>query len=271
MMRIDFRDRYKKELYHFGVSVKDGSPGRGSGRYPLGSGDKPFQGFKSFFKKDTLYVKVRKQGSSKYTDVDGYYERLGDLKKKRFKRSNYDERSYGNREEVGIRDCLIVNGNGNYSKEGRNNNCVYCTVAIAMRAKGYDVIARSTDYGLSIDEEFINTYFPGATMYTMPSSLESSKENEEQIKNIIESFIEQQENGSYGMVTLLWSDGASGHAMFYKIENGNMILYDGQNASKSDISLYINSKGVDITSFKFIRLDNVEPSEDIVDFVVSRK
>lgn len=31
------------ELYHYGVSVKDGSPGRGSGRYPYGSGDRPFQ------------------------------------------------------------------------------------------------------------------------------------------------------------------------------------------------------------------------------------
>ena len=32
------RQRY---LAHYGVSVKDGAPGRGSGRYPLGSGEKP--------------------------------------------------------------------------------------------------------------------------------------------------------------------------------------------------------------------------------------
>lgn len=31
------------ELYHFGVGAEDGAPGRGSGRYPLGSGDKPHQ------------------------------------------------------------------------------------------------------------------------------------------------------------------------------------------------------------------------------------
>lgn len=30
-------------LYHEGVSVSDGAPGRGSGRYPLGSGKRPFQ------------------------------------------------------------------------------------------------------------------------------------------------------------------------------------------------------------------------------------
>lgn len=28
-------------LIHYGVSVRDGSPGRGSGRYPLGSGKDP--------------------------------------------------------------------------------------------------------------------------------------------------------------------------------------------------------------------------------------
>lgn len=29
------------ELYHYGVSKMDGAPGRGSGRYPLGSGEEP--------------------------------------------------------------------------------------------------------------------------------------------------------------------------------------------------------------------------------------
>ena len=28
-------------IAHYGVSVKDGAPGRGSGRYPLGSGERP--------------------------------------------------------------------------------------------------------------------------------------------------------------------------------------------------------------------------------------
>lgn len=30
-------------IEHTGVSKRDGAPGRGSGRYPLGSGDRPFQ------------------------------------------------------------------------------------------------------------------------------------------------------------------------------------------------------------------------------------
>lgn len=35
--------RYGAELWHEGVSRRDGAPGPGSGRYPLGSGKRPFQ------------------------------------------------------------------------------------------------------------------------------------------------------------------------------------------------------------------------------------
>lgn len=43
------------ELYHWGRSKVDGAPGRGSGRYPLGSGDRPYQG------KPKLFNKFRKK------------------------------------------------------------------------------------------------------------------------------------------------------------------------------------------------------------------
>lgn len=40
------------DLYHEGVSILDGAPGRGSGRYPLGSGDKPNQhGYHNFLER----------------------------------------------------------------------------------------------------------------------------------------------------------------------------------------------------------------------------
>ena len=37
------------EFQHYGVSARDGAPGRGSGRYPLGSGDHPFQSLDTGF------------------------------------------------------------------------------------------------------------------------------------------------------------------------------------------------------------------------------
>lgn len=52
MIRPDFREIKHSELYHFGVSKKNGAPGPGSGRYPLGSGDRPFQSEETLDKKN---------------------------------------------------------------------------------------------------------------------------------------------------------------------------------------------------------------------------
>lgn len=49
MIRPDFRETKHSELYHYGVSKRNGAPGPGSGRYPLGSGSEPFQGIESDF------------------------------------------------------------------------------------------------------------------------------------------------------------------------------------------------------------------------------
>ena len=46
-------------LIHYGRSKEDGAPGRGSGRYPLGSGDEPYQRLKTF--QDTV-KDMRKNG-----------------------------------------------------------------------------------------------------------------------------------------------------------------------------------------------------------------
>ena len=46
-------------LAHVGVSVLDGAPGPGSGRYPYGSGDRPYQNFRDFKNRQR---ELRKQG-----------------------------------------------------------------------------------------------------------------------------------------------------------------------------------------------------------------
>lgn len=254
------------EIYHYGIK-------RRSGRYPWGSGERPYQGkvfsfskFKTNLKK--LYNKpTGNYGTDKYIDVDGPYEKKSDLKRKS---SNPDENRYANRTELET-DCSMVNKKGDTSKDGRSMNCVNCCFAMVMRSKGYDVIARSTDYGIIDTNEFVEQYFPGAVVYKIQTDKDKEDISEEEIKKLIQDFIKQQENGSYGMMTLTWLDGNSGHAVFYKIEDGNMIIYDGQIAGKGDISLYIDKDVVDITTFKFFRLDNAEPSDEIGNCVVSRK
>lgn len=59
-----FNQLAQDDLYHEGVSILDGAPGRGSGRYPYGSGDNPHQhGYHNFLervedlrKKNIVYV-----------------------------------------------------------------------------------------------------------------------------------------------------------------------------------------------------------------------
>lgn len=48
-------------LSHYGRSKEDGAPGRGSGRYPLGSGDEPYQHLKTF---QDMVKSMRKDGMS---------------------------------------------------------------------------------------------------------------------------------------------------------------------------------------------------------------
>ena len=59
MIRPDFRKIKHSELYHYGVSARNGAPGPGSGRYPLGSGSEPFQGM-------NLSEKEKKKISKQY-------------------------------------------------------------------------------------------------------------------------------------------------------------------------------------------------------------
>ena len=54
-------------LMHYGIGKLDGAPGRGSGRYPLGSGKNPNQRSGDFLSR---VEKLRKEGFT-YTDEKG--------------------------------------------------------------------------------------------------------------------------------------------------------------------------------------------------------
>lgn len=142
---------------------------------------------------------------------------------------------------------------------------------MAMRSKGYDVMARSSDYGLTNAE--IMEYFPGAApVYISPEE----DIDDEELLDLIEKYIVlDSKEGEYGILAFEWFDGASGHAVFYKIEDKKMIIYDGQSAIYEPIDEYydghLSNDAIQKSSLEFIRLDNVEPSDDIGKAVVSRK
>jgi len=65
-------------LMHYGVSVDDGAPGPGSGRYPKGSGERPFQRDPEMLakKKKGLFSGIRTALAKRKanTEIDGYRE-----------------------------------------------------------------------------------------------------------------------------------------------------------------------------------------------------
>ena len=57
-------------LAHVGVSVLDGAPGVGSGRYPYGSGERPFQNFRDFKNRQR---ELRKSGITDQKELANYF------------------------------------------------------------------------------------------------------------------------------------------------------------------------------------------------------
>lgn len=78
-----FNESTHIDIYHEGVSILDGAPGRGSGRYPLGSGDNPNQhGYHNFLERvDDLrkqnIVYVDEKTGKKYTGNTAIAYHLG--------------------------------------------------------------------------------------------------------------------------------------------------------------------------------------------------
>ena len=114
-------------LMHYGVSVEDGAPGRGSGRYPKGSGENPYQhGNANFLER----VEQLKKESFIFTDPDTGRKYSGDTAiAKYFKMSRSDFQALKNRLKT----------------EERNKKV---TQAIALREEGKSLmeIARIMGY-----------------------------------------------------------------------------------------------------------------------------
>ena len=90
----------------------------------------------------------------------------------------------------------------------------------------------------------------------------------ERAYNAIMNKLEEQGDGARGYfgVNFMWG---GGHAMYYKVENGKVNIYNPQNVNDdvTDILAMADPNG-----FSYLRLDNLTPRNDGVgDAVISRK
>ncbi len=272
-MLPDFRDyigsssmQVKKDLIHYGTP-------RHSGRYPWGSGDRPYQSLEKK-KKDTTTGRekgfldpkkffVNDNTDSSWADVKLNVDELGNILNAEIPEDDIIDDlkndDYGTyyKGYVGLTKDDVKACNPKYGINGTTNNCVKCTTAMELRKRGYDVQAGYSNKGASAD--LYTELFPGSTR----TDYNSYDDIEDNLRN--------QGPGASGALLCFFPDNIGGHSIYYNVKrNGNVDIYDGQSGKTYDgiDSLYsqlgfgkTNSEtGKDFTALS-IRLDEVDTKD----------
>lgn len=276
------------ELYHYGIKGmkwgvrryqnKDGTlTPAGRERYRDGDGRKPNNSPESFvngIRNKAVSSLTNKTGSGEaeiavllaaYVVVPAAYLTALVIKAKTFpkKRMALLETMKDDRDFESIKDVpklskkmspeeSMSHTNPDYPKKGHTMNCTFCTTAMAMREKGYNVKAKTTDDGWPADMLF-DKAFNSKTVKMSPKATASDL-----IKDL-----SKQGNGSYGNLTVTWKFGG-GHSVFWKVVDGKVHIYDGQAGKEYDVS---NPKNSDFLNSilpgyaSYNRFDNCNPTE----------
>lgn len=160
-----------------------------------------------------------------------------------------------------------------FDNDPRSNNCALCSVALAMREKGFDVVADQTANGV-ITQHFLPKWFDGAKEVKVRDFKGNKANGQEGAANAIFHAIEQQPEGSYGVLGVTWNVGG-GHAMFYKVINGAAVIFDGQDGAvydKKDFARDITPH-LDSTTFmhSITNLTNCQPTDQVLQAIQKSK
>ena len=281
-------------LEHYGIK-------RRSGRYPWGSGDRPYQNSSKHGSdyalnrtfKQAVANEERKQAAREAINslpgllLGPYGLLMANQTYNNYIKSihNYDRTDYKTVqdpvEKMDEMDKIpppprplnknLEAVNPKHDRYGTVNNCQYCVVAADMRERGYDVQARLRNdggYEKDISKWYNNP--PKFTHLTVPplTKDESNDSRRERAYSMMMKHLEKQGEGARGYfgVEFMWG---GGHAMYYKVENGKVNIYNPQNTN-DDITNTLAMAHPN--GFSYLRLDNLTPREDGVgDAVISRK
>lgn len=142
--------------------------------------------------------------------------------------------------------------NPDFPAEGTTMNCTYCTTAMALREKGYNVKAGKNPDGAYSDDLFMATF----------NSKEVKMPRKQTSTSMLQNLASNGE-GSYGNLTVTWKVGGR-HSVFWKVENRKTHIYDGQNGqeyTKSGTDLQMFTKSMNMNNICYNRLDNCTPTE----------
>lgn len=274
------------DMMHYGVDHLHSKTGRGSGRYAWGSGKNPrasrqIYGNSNGVTKQT--IKKRNKDSGNKSGVD--------IQIVTWKQNVATDKGLSKRSKFSTASNLQV-----VNKIAKDNvNCALCTYAMDLRERGKDVRANTksdwqmktggettdddiatwykTKDGKSVEvKKFSSFYtnFPDAKTLKTGSELKRRNSN-------IKSTLTSEGNGSYGHLLMNeiitdkndehYGYSISGHDAFYKIENGQVIIYDAQSAQRMPYDEYmsqLSDKHLIIYPDGYIRTDNLELSKNSV-------
>jgi len=145
--------------------------------------------------------------------------------------------------------------NPDFPAQGTTVNCTFCTSAMAMREKGYNVKAAKCDHAWYSDDLF-------SKCFNSPTVKMDKKQNAKQMLDTLSSL----GDGAYGNLSVSWKLGG-GHSIFFKNENGKTRIYDGQNGQEYDVtypktSAFMNA--INLKNVQYNRLDNCNPTEYVL-------
>ena len=152
--------------------------------------------------------------------------------------------------------------NPDFPDQGTTMNCTFCTTAMALREKGYNVKATKSDTGWYADHLFNKTF----------NSPEIKMKKQKTGQDVLDTLASNGK-GSYGNLTVSWKLGGA-HSVFWKNENGKVHIYDGQDGKEVTASTYSTKSfmsHVNLKDVKYNRLDNVEPTDYALAVVESNK
>lgn len=268
------------DLMHYGIK-------RRSGRYPYGSGERPYQGEYRIKKYTTPGVEKAKRNiknigrqaaiyfppyliyslthlqvykpKSYFVQKDGPIEKLSEFKKKEVETTP---------------EADVKKANKGYGKNGTVENCPNCVSAFEMRRRGYDVQARRSSYGHT-SSEIMSWFGKKDSDIKRPNfdiPIQQENENRKQYyQRAYDNFcnaLEKEGDGARGVVFLEFEQSYGAHVFNWTVENGTTKFYDAQTGKVDTDKLMSLS---DIRTLSYARLDDGKLQDIIAEHVVSRK
>lgn len=163
-------------------------------------------------------------------------------------------------------------------------NCSFCTAAYDLRKRGYDVEANpiSTVEAYTIDD--ICSWYEGAkkvsnvdVRYAHDATV-TSRDDVLSKKDLLLKSLESNGEGARGHLAMYYFDG-SGHDVVWEIENGKAVIRDCQTGKIAEFTdgyedIIFNMEGCEpsiISGYDYVRVDNLEPTEEVLRTVKNRK